>query len=280
MLIRNAISLIVAAALCGCVPSHYTPVTACSVGADGKHPSGGPLLVLPSEVPGVELDSMRWSVHTGHEGEEFGTWTSVSAGGRMVSTREVSLVGVGVLFEGMRDDVVVHRMIDSSFYDVRRDPRFPQAGTIITRETVRPDRPVRVGAGEKDLNHSPPSRWGCPTRARIVRLSPPGAPLRAPRQPEDERPSSRFYDWNPWTFSVDTIARLPRSRVALLRGVERDTPRTEVAVVWEKVLYRRFDQDGVRADSSSLRGIEFDVLPRQRDSVLALPSRPGRFPDS
>src|SRR5262249_22664107 len=154
------------------------------------YPSGGPLEVLPSEVPDVQLDSMRWYVHTGHEGEEFGTWTSLSALGRIVSAKEASLVGVGVLIEGLRDTVVVHRMFDSSFYDARRVPWSSQAYTMITREVVRPDRPVAVHALEKNLGDSPPARWGCPTRARIIRLAPSGTVLRAPRPPEDERPFS------------------------------------------------------------------------------------------
>jgi hypothetical protein len=258
----------VAAALCGCVPSHYTPVAACPALADGTHPSGGPLQVLPSEVPDLQLDSMRWDVHTGHEGEEFGTWTGVSAFGRMVSTKETSLVGVGVLFEGMRDGAVVHRMIDSSFYEIRRTPAFPHEYTTITRETIRPDRPVPVGAYEKNYGDSPPNRWGCPTRARIIRLSPPGETLRAPRPPEDERPFSDFYAWNPWTFSVDTIMlQQHRGEFALLRGAQGDTPRTDVIIVQSKILYRRVDPDGIRADSSRSTDDELGMLARDRYSA-------------
>ena len=264
MLIERTFALLVCgAAFCGCTPSHYTPVSACPVGPDGKHPSSGRLVVLPSEVPDVQLDSMRWHVHTGHEGEEFGTWTSVTAEGRIVSTKETSLVGVGVLVEGMRNTVVVHRMIDSIFIDVRQDPLFSQSGEVITRETVRPDRPVSVGVQDKELTDTPPSQWGCPTRARIVRLSPPGTPLRAPRPPEDERPNSDFYLWNPWTFSVDTIMRMAQSRIALLRGDDGDMPRTDVVVVMSKILYRRFERGGVVADSSRIKLVDEDTLFRQ-----------------
>jgi hypothetical protein len=258
--------VVVTAALCGCVSSHYTPVAACPALADGTHPSSGPLQVLTSEVPDVQLDSMRWYVHTGHEGEEFGTWTSLSALGRIVSTKETSLVGVGVLVEGMRDTVVVHRMIDSSFYDVRPLPWSSQAYTTIGRETVRPDRPVQVRAGEKDLSHSPPIRWGCPTRARIIRLSPAGAVPRAPRLPEDERPFSDFYAWNPWTFSVDTVMR-QRSSVALLRGPRGDAARTDVVMVRSKLLYRRFEPDGIRADSTRYMRLDVGVPGAQIDSA-------------
>jgi hypothetical protein len=268
MLTRRILAVIVCFALCGCVPSHYSPVTACPALADGTHPSSGPLQVMPSEVPDVLLDSMRWYVHTGHEGEEFGTWTSVGAVGRIVSTRETSLVGVGVLIEGMRDTVVVHRMIDSSFYDVRQLPWSSQAYMTTGRETVRPDRPVQVRALEKDLSDSPPLRWGCPTRARVVRLSPPGAVVRAPRPPEDERPFSDFYAWNPWTFSVDTVMQ-QRSTVALLRGPRRDTVRTDVVMVRSKFLYRRFERDGIRADSTRYTKLDVGVSGAQIDSAEA-----------
>ncbi len=257
-----------APALCSCVPTHYSPVAACPTLADGTHPSSGSLQVLPSEVPEVQLDSMRWYVHTGHEGEEFGTWTSVSALGRIVSTKETSLVGVGVLVEGMRDTVVVHRMIDSNFYDVRRVPWSSQAYMTIGRETVRPDRPVQVRAGEKDLSRSPPTRWGCPTRARIIRLSPPGTALRAPRPPEDERPGSDFYAWDPWRFSVDT-AMQQRSSLALLRGPRGDTARTDVVVVRSKFLYRRFEASGIRADSTRFTTLDVGVSGAQIDSAEA-----------
>jgi hypothetical protein len=266
---KAAIIVGVAAAFCGCVPSHYTPVAACAASADGTHPSSGSLEVLPSEVPDVRLDSMRWYVHTGHEGEEFGTWTSVSALGRIVSTKETSLVGVGVLVEGMRDTVVAHRMIDSSFYDVRWLPWSSQAYTTIGRETVRPDRPVQVRAGEKDLSDSPPTRWGCPTRARIVRLSAPGAILRAPRPPEDERPFSDFYAWNPWTFSVDTIMQQTWRPIALLRGAEGDTPRTDVVIVRSKFLYRRFEPGGIRADSTRFTTMDVDAPAALSDAAKA-----------
>ena len=255
----------IATALSGCVRSHYSPVAACPPLADGTHPSNGALEVQPSEVPDVQLDSMRWYVHTGHEGEEFGTWTSVSAVGRIVSTKETSLVGVGVLVEGMRNGAVVHRMIDSSFYDVRPLPWSSQAYMTIARETVRPDRPVRVRAGEKDLSSSPPARWGCPTRARIVRLLAPGAVLRAPRPPEDERPYSDFYAWNPWTFSVDTIMLQPRWPIALLSGPGGDTARTDVIVVRSKLLYRRFEPDGIWADSTRFTVIDVGVPAGERD---------------
>jgi hypothetical protein len=193
----------------------------------------------------------------------------MSAVGRMVSTKESSLVGVGVLVEGMRDDVVVHRMIDSSFRELRRTPGIPSVYTYIARETVRPDRSVPVGVGEKAPGDSPPARWGCPARARIVRLSPPGVVLRAPRPPEDERPSSVFYAWNPWTFSVDTLMQQRLGEVALLRGPRGDTARTDVIVVRSKILYRRFEPDGIRADSSTDEGNELGALARQRDSAEA-----------
>ncbi len=246
-----AVMVGVAPALCSCMPLHYSPVAACPALADGTHPSGGPLEVLPSEVPDVQLDSMRWAAHTGREPGAFDTWIGVYAVGRMVSTKEASLVGVGVLIEGMRDDVVVHRMIDSSFHELRGAPGIPFE--YIDRETVRPDRPVPVGVGEKASGDSPPARWGCPARARIVRLSPPGVVLRAPRPPADERPSSVFYAWNPWTFSVDTVMQQRRGEVALLRGAQGDTARTDVVLVRSKILYRRFEPDGIRADSSTDR---------------------------
>jgi len=268
MLTRRLVAVIIGVALYGCVPSHYSPVMACPALADGTHPSSGPLQVMQSEVPDVQLDSMRWYVHTGHEGEEFGTWTSVGAVGRIVSTKETSLVGVGVLVEGMRDTVVVHRMIDSSFYDVRQDPLSSQAYMTIGRETVRPDRPVQVRAFEKDLSDSPPIRWGCPTRARIVRLAPPGAVLRKPRPTEDEQPFSDFYAWNPWTFSVDTVVQ-QRSSVALLRGPRGDTARTDVVMVRSKFLYRRFEAGGTLADSTRFTRLDVGVPGAQIDSAEA-----------
>lgn len=269
----------IAAALYGCVPSHYSPVPACPALADGTHPSSGMLEVLPSEVPNVQLDSMRWYVHTGHEGEEFGTWTSVGARGRIVSTKETSLVGVGVLVEGMRGTTVVHRMIDSSFYEARQLPWFAQAYTLITRETVRPDRPVPVGVSEKNLSDSPPARWGCPTRARIVRISAPGAVLRAPRPPEDERTFSDFYAWNPSTFSVDTIMMQRGGEFALLRGAHGDTARTDVIIVQSKILYRRLEPGGIRADSSRIKRDEFLMLARQRGPAEAHAAAYGMMRD-
>ena len=233
-----AVMVGVGPALWSCAPLHYSPVAACPALADGTHPSTGPLEVLPSEVPGVQLDSMSWAVHTGRDPEAFDTWIGMSAVGRMVSTKEVSLVGVGVLIEGMRDDVVVHGMIDSSFRELRQVPGIP--AEYIDRETVRPDRPVPVGVGEKASGDSPPERWGCPARARIVRLSPPGAVLRPPRPPADERPSSIFYAWNPWTFSVDTVMRGGGSRSRCFAG-RGDTARTDVILVRSKILYRRFE---------------------------------------
>jgi hypothetical protein len=268
MLTRRSLAAVFAAVgLCACVPSHYTPVPACPIASDGSHPSTGPLEVLPSEVPGLELDSMRWYVHTGHEGEEFGTYTSMSAVGRIVSTKETSLVGVGVLVEGIRDGVVVHRMIDSNFYESRQVPLSPQLYQLITRETVRPDRPVAVAKQEKVSGRDPAGAWGCPARVRIVRLSPPGAPVHLPQSPEDERPMSDFYAWNPRTFSVDTIMLMPPTAIALLRGREGDTARTDVVVVLSKILYRRFERDGIRADSSRIDRGELTILARERDSA-------------
>jgi hypothetical protein len=124
-----------------------------------------------------------------------------------------------------------------------------------------------VRASEKDLSDSPPIRWGCPTRARIIRLSPPGAVLRAPRPPEDERPFSDFYAWNPWTFSVDAI--MQQRSIALLRGPRGDTARTDVVVVLSKFLYRRFEPGGIRADSTRFTRIDVDVPAAQRDSAEA-----------
>jgi hypothetical protein len=166
--------------------------------------------VLPSEVPGVTLDSMRWYAHSGHEGNEFGTWVTVGAVGRIVSTMQASLVGVGVLVENMRVTTVVFRMVDSSFYEARPVPLFEQnAETVIGRESVRPSRPVPIGVSAQAHGRTPPEGWGCPTRARIIRLSPPGVALRPPRPPEDERPNSDLYAWNPRTFDVDLVLRQP-----------------------------------------------------------------------
>ena len=269
-----AVMVGVALALCSCMPLHYVPVAACPALADGRHPSSGPLEVMPSAVPDVQLDSMQWAVHTGRDPEAFDTWIGMSAVGRIVSTKDVSLIGVGVLVEGMRDGVVVHRMIDSSFREIRRTQGINSVNEYIARETVRPDRPVPVGVGERAPGDSPPARWGCPVRARIVRLSPPGAVLRAPRPPEDERPSSVFYVWNAWTFSVDTVMQQRQGEVALLRGVRGHTARTDVVVVRGKILYRRFEPDGIRADSSTVTDNELGALARQRDSAVAHATRP------
>jgi hypothetical protein len=98
--------------------------------------------------------------------------------------------------------------------------------------------------------------------------------LRSPRQPEDERPSSVFYAWSPWTFSVDTLMQQRRGEVALLRGPRGETPRTDVVIVRSKILFRRFEPDGIWADSSTDTADNLGALARQRDSAEAHASGP------
>ena len=265
---------------CGaCVHTGTPPVPACPIGPDGAHPSTGVLQVLPSEVPDVALDSMRWQTHTGHEGEEFGTWTSLRFTGRIVSTKLVSLVGVGVLVEGLRDSVVVHRMIDSTFFEWRDLPATTQFGTAIILERVRPDRPVPVHYLEKYLGSTPLTSWGCPTRARIIRLSPDNVARRAPSVPDDELQASDFYQWDPRTFDVDSALANGWGAFALLEGPAGGTARTDFVIVRTKILYRTMEHGRVRTDSARIAGTDFKRLFDARDSVVRRAPRATRAND-
>ena len=176
---------------------------------------------------------------------------SVSARGRIVSTKETSLVGVGVLVEGMRDTVVVHRMIDSSFHDARHAAVVFAGGQTIGRETVRPDRPVQVRAGREgpqatrrppdgDVRHARASSV-CPRQARSFARR--GLPQTSGRSP----------------FSM----RGTRGRSASTRSCSNGGARSRCFVApkatrheptWSScgrsILYRRFEPGGIRADSS------------------------------
>jgi len=147
-------------AVSGCVPDHLTPVQACRPRADGTRPSTGTLEVLPSEIDGATLDSMQWQSHTGHEGQEFGTCTSLSASGQIVSTREVSLVGAAVRFEFVNGSTVVRTLTDSSFWRARQIA--PPVGTTDALETVRPNRHVRTLVSLLELGDKPSVVWDVP----------------------------------------------------------------------------------------------------------------------
>ena len=226
------------------------------------HPSSGVLQVLASEVPDVVLDSMRWRVHTWRSLPEPGTYTSVVITGRIVSTRLVSLVGVGVLIEGLRDSSVVHRMIDSEFYVGRQDPVFSGVGTTVTLERVHPERPVPVVFAEKQPGTKAPPSWGCPMRARIVRLSINDAVRREALIPNDERPTSDHYPWDPRTFDVDSALANEWGAFALLEGPHADSSSSDFVIVRSKVLYRTIEHGAMLVDSTRLSLADMDRLAR------------------
>jgi hypothetical protein len=146
-----------------------TPVASCPAQLDGTRPTRGALEVLPSDVPELALDSMRWSLHMESEAPFF-TQTVLYMGGRITSTREVPLWGIGVLFEGQRDSQIVFRQLVRDFIASRPVPGFEHnAATLIPLHRVLPDRPVPVSLGATNVGRDVPRGWGCPTRARLVR---------------------------------------------------------------------------------------------------------------
>jgi hypothetical protein len=120
-------------------------------------------------VPDLALDSMHWEVNT--YVAEFGTHrTSLYMGGRITSTREVPLWGIGVLFETQRDSQIAYRRLVNDFSIMRPVPGFEQnAATVVQLHRVLPERPVPVWASENNAGTQPPPGWGCPLRARLVR---------------------------------------------------------------------------------------------------------------
>src|SRR5689334_22925190 len=140
--------LLLASLACAGYVRTEPPVMACTRSADGRYPADGPLEVLPSEVPGISLDSMQWRVRMSDRGWLLGKSTSLVLSGRIVATEAVSLSGVGVLFEGIRDSAVVYRKTVKRFYEERRDPVFDQVGHLIVLRLARPEHPVPVFVAE------------------------------------------------------------------------------------------------------------------------------------
>ena len=170
-------------------------------------------------------------------------------------------------------------MIDSTFFEWRDLPATTQLGTAIRLERVRPERPVPVLYLEKYVGSTPLTSWGCPTRARIIRLSPDNVARRAPSVPDDETRASDFYQWDPRTFDVDSALVNGWSAFALLEGPSGDTARTYFVIVRTKILYRTTEDGRVRADSARIAGTDFKRLYQVRDSVVRRAPRAARMND-
>jgi len=206
-----------------------------------------------SDVPRVRLDSMVWRVHTGHESQEFGTWTSWGVVGRIVSDTIVSLLGVGAEIIGARDSVLFRDTV-SSFVDMHPDPIFSQVYHGIGLERVRPGRSVPVRYSVVVYGSAPATEWGCPVLARVIRLpiavrDTAGRGGVAP-VPHDETPRSPFYQWDPWTFDLDSALTYPPTAIALIDGAHADTAQSELIVLRDKTLFRERIMGAVVADSS------------------------------
>ena len=160
----NAMRLVIALvfggiALTGCSFGGPVPLASCTEG--GVTASHGPLRVLPSQVPGVSIDTASW----GSANDVYEGGTGVYYTARVSSTVTLPLRRFAVQFHSSRPDE------DSSL--VMRGPsmqRRTQYGGEVRggTDSIRPGDP-RFAFARFRRQGAPPGPWGCPRSAQIVR---------------------------------------------------------------------------------------------------------------
>jgi hypothetical protein len=172
-LVKPSLSLLRALVFCalaygsaGCDTSDYpVPLRTCPSGADGQPPSSGPIRVLPSGVAGLTLDSMRWDVREAWV--DFGHQTTLDYRGRVVATRETPLWGVGVLYQWTKGSRPEYEHLGASFVFLKDSAG---SGTLVEFHRARPERPAPIRDFRLAGGMRPPSSWGCPATARLIRI--------------------------------------------------------------------------------------------------------------
>jgi hypothetical protein len=132
---------------------------------NGVRLANGPLRVLPSEVPGVSIDSALWHVRT--ESSEMQTWTYLLYEAHLRSDRPVPLDSLAVAFHSSQaaDD----SLLRVGGWRVRkRTLRGDISRSKVGPDSLRPDEP-RTATKGLILPGTKPGPWACPKAVQVVR---------------------------------------------------------------------------------------------------------------
>jgi hypothetical protein len=147
----------------GCFPSHPTPLPSCMM--NGERLATGPLRVLPSEVPGVWIDSAWWFVRT--ESSEMQTATYLAYEAHLRSDHPAPLDSLAIAFHSSR-------AADDSLLQVggwrvpQRMPRGELPRLRVGGDSLRSDEP-RTARKVLRLPGTKPGPWACPKAVQVVR---------------------------------------------------------------------------------------------------------------
>jgi hypothetical protein len=153
---------LVALSVGACFPSHATPLPSCATNGVGLH--DGRLRILPSEIPGVWIDSASWTVRT--ESPEMATETHLAYEAHLRSDHPAPLDSLAIAFHSTRpaDD----SLLLVGGWRVSQPTRY---GGVMRfgRDSLRPDEP-RTAMKVLRVPGSSPGSWACPEAVQVVRV--------------------------------------------------------------------------------------------------------------
>lgn len=145
-----------------CFDDHPTPLPACGA-ILGAPSAAGPLRILPSMIPGVTIDSARWSSYT--SSPEMSTQTTVHYEAYVTSTISMPLSQLAIQFHSsdVKEDSLL--LIEGGRMTKRCVAAYDC--TQLGGDSIRPQQPRRALAfqivpGQK------PGPWGCPQSAQVI----------------------------------------------------------------------------------------------------------------
>jgi hypothetical protein len=155
------------AASAGCFGEGPAVIDACKP-ILGTASSSGTLHVLASDVPGVTIDSMRWSARK--DSPEASYTTSILFQGRTVATVAADIQGTAILYElprkGQASDWYVQTNLQIGRVDDR--PVLLRLDSVV--RTVSPFASIALSDSRVSRGREPDAWWGCPASARFIRL--------------------------------------------------------------------------------------------------------------
>jgi hypothetical protein len=230
--------MLAAITVSGCTMGGPVPLPSCTV-PSGTSVSNGMLRMLPSEVPGVSIDTAVW----GSADDVYEGGTGVYYFARVSSTVTMPLRRFALQFHSNRpeeDSSLIVRGPSMNFH-----PTSYSGGTRGGTDSIRPGEYRTARASLR--RHGPgPGPWGCPRTAQVVRELTPLVRI-AVLQADSAAPRNR-------AFTALVQARLERLgdttelRVVPRRDVEgtlaRDGRRPVTTAEWRE-LAARLDADVV-----------------------------------
>jgi hypothetical protein len=147
-----------------CVATSTPRIRACAA-SGGSPASEGTLRILPSTVPGVEIDSAYW--RTGAGTEDMGAWEQLSYYSRLRASRTVRRNELAIIYEPHDSAMIVDADIASPLLGRDVVAAMDRAhADLHAQDTTTTDRHIRLGGGFRVGKWSAASY--CPRAVQLV----------------------------------------------------------------------------------------------------------------